>query len=91
MSADLDLALRLADAADTIALASFLIPNTTLRYATSIGGVAGASAGYYMMYWGASLMNPENHAVDRSVADRAANRYNEQLGTTVGVAVGGSL
>jgi hypothetical protein len=32
-------------------------------------------------------MNPETHAVDRSLADQAARRYNDGLGHTVGLAV----
>jgi hypothetical protein len=53
------------------------------------GGVA-VSTGWYMAHWGAKQMEPENHAVDRSIAERAARQYNQQLGT-VGVAVGRSF
>jgi hypothetical protein len=33
-----------------------------------------------MTYWGAHQLNPETHAVDRSVADRAAIQYNQKVG-----------
>ena len=46
---------------------------------------------HYMTYWGAHQMNPETHAVDRSIAERAAQGYNSQLGKTVGVNVGRSF
>jgi hypothetical protein len=38
-----------------------------------------------MSWWGAHQMNPETHAVDRSIADRAADRYNASLGGSAGV------
>ena len=66
---------------------SYFVPNVGVRTGLMIGGLVGVSAGYYMTYWGASQMNPEAHAVDRSVAERAAQTYNAKIGT-VGVAVG---
>ncbi len=47
--------------------------------------------GYYAAYYGAQQMNPETHAVDRSVAERDANQYNAQIGKTVGLGVGGKF
>ncbi len=66
---------------------SYFVPNVGVRTGLMIGGLVGVSAGYYMTYWGAAQMNPETHAVDRSVAERAAQTYNAKMGT-VGVAVG---
>jgi hypothetical protein len=49
------------------------------------GGVA-MSAGWTMAYWGQRQMQPEVHAVDRSMAERDANQYNQSLGgRTVGL------
>jgi hypothetical protein len=50
-----------------------------------IGGGLGLSAGYGMAWYGAREMAPEVHAVDRSVAERAAQQYNQSLGHTVGI------
>lgn len=71
------------------AIAGFLIPNAILKTGlTTLGGLT-VAGGYYMSYYGASEMNPETHAVDRSVADRAANNYNASLGgRTVGLSFG---
>ncbi len=66
------------------AIASFFIPQPTVRTLLLVGGSVGVSGGYYLMAWGARQMNPETHAVDRSVAERAAVEYNQQLGHTVG-------
>ena len=67
-------------------VASFFVPNLPVRYVLQIGGGLAVGGGYYMSYWGAHQMNPETHAVDRSVADRAANQYNQQIGQGVSLA-----
>lgn len=69
-------------------IASFFIPNTIGKTATMVGGGLAMTGGWYMMYWGAKQMDPESHAVDRSIAERAARNYNQQL---VGVSAGTSF
>ncbi|MBA3540363.1 MAG: hypothetical protein H0T79_12175 [Deltaproteobacteria bacterium] len=69
-------------------IASYFIPNPTVRTVLSLGSTLAVGGGYYMSFWGARQMNPETHAVDRSVADRAALQYNAQLGQSAGVAAG---
>lgn len=55
------------------------------------GGVA-LSAGWSMAYYGARQMQPEVHAVDRSMAERDAIQYNQGLaGRTVGMGVSHSF
>jgi hypothetical protein len=66
-------------------IASYFIPNPTARLVLSLGSTLAVGGGYYMSVWGARQMNPETHAVDRSVADRAAMQYNQQLGQAAGV------
>jgi len=61
-------------------LGSYFVPNPTARVALSLGATVGFCGGYYMTYWGAHQLNPETHAVDRSVADRAAVQYNQKVG-----------
>ncbi len=68
-------------------IAGFFVSNAGLRTGlVTLGGLS-VSGGYYMSWWGARQMNPETHAVDRSVADRAANLYNASLGATGGVSL----
>lgn len=50
-----------------------------------LGGLVGVSAGYSMAWYGARQMQPEVHAVDRSIAERAANQYNQNLGRSAGI------
>ena len=61
-------------------IASYFIPNQGLRLGVTLGSTVAFGAGYYMTYWGAHQLNPETHAVDRSVADRAAIQYNGRVG-----------
>ena len=68
-------------------IGSYFIPNPTARLALTLGATVGFAGGYYMTYWGAHQLNPETHAVDRSVADRAARQYNQQLGAGGGVSL----
>lgn len=69
-------------------IASWFVPNPIGRTALMAGGGLAMSGGWYMMYWGAKQMDPESHAVDRSIAERAARNYNQQL---VGVSVNKSF
>jgi hypothetical protein len=68
-------------------IAAYFVPNPGVRIGLTLGGSLATAGGYYMTYWGAHQLNPETHAVDRSVADRAANQYNQQLGTVGGVSM----
>ena len=60
--------------------ASYFIPNPYARLGGTLGSSVAFAGGYYMTYWGAHQLNPETHAVDRSIADRAAMQYNQRLG-----------
>jgi len=60
-------------------IAGFFVPNAIGRTVLLAGGGLTATGGWYMMYWGAKQMDPESHAVDRSIAERAARAYNQQL------------
>lgn len=68
-------------------VASFFIDNGAAKTILGAGGGLAVLGGYYASWWGATEMNPETHAVDRSVADQAARHYNEGLGHTVGLAM----
>jgi hypothetical protein len=74
-----------------VAIIGYLIPNLTAKYVVASAGGLTAGAGYWIARQGAQDLDPENHAVDRSVAERAANTYNQKIGTTVGVGVGGEF
>jgi hypothetical protein len=60
-------------------IAGFFVPNTIGKTLLITGGGLAVTGGWYMSYWGAKQMDPENHAVDRSIAERAARSYNQQL------------
>jgi hypothetical protein len=60
-------------------IAGIFVPHTVGRTLLMTGGGLAVSGGWYMSYWGAKQMNPEQHAVDRSIAERAARNYNQQL------------
>lgn len=66
-------------------VAGFFVPNAIGRTLLLTGGGLAVSGGWYMAYYGSKHMDPEHHAVDRSVAERAARQYNGQL---VGVSMG---
>jgi len=68
-------------------IVGYFIPNVPVRVGLTIGGALGLGAGYYMAFWGAHQLNPETHAVDRSVADRAARQYNQNMGQVGGVSL----
>ncbi len=69
-------------------IAAYFVPNPGVRVGLSLGGSLALAGGYYMTYWGAHQLNPETHAVDRTVADRAAIQYNQRLGQVGGISVG---
>ena len=60
-------------------IGGYFVPNAIGRSVLMIGGGLAVSGGWYMSYWGAKQMDPEHHAVDRSIAERAARTYNQQL------------
>jgi hypothetical protein len=65
----------------------FFIPNAPVKtLLETVGGLA-VAGGYYMSWYGAHEENPETHAVDRSLADRAATDYNSQIGHSVGMSM----
>jgi hypothetical protein len=66
-------------------LVCYLIPNDIAKLALGLGGMAVMTGGYIAAYYGIHEMNPETHAVDRSVAERAALDYNAKLGKTAGL------
>lgn len=69
-------------------IASWFIPNAPVRLGLSVLGGLALSGGYYMTWMGAHELNPETHAVDRSIADRAAAQYNQSVGSgRVGVSI----
>jgi len=70
-----------------VAIAGYLIGNSTASPIMEIGGGLTVTGGYAAAAYGAREMNPETHAVDRSMAERDANKYNQQLGHTVGINV----
>jgi hypothetical protein len=72
-------------------IGSYFVPNPGVRVGLTLGATLGFAGGYYMTYWGAHQLNPETHAVDRSIADRAARQYNQNLGQTGGVALNKSF
>jgi hypothetical protein len=72
-------------------IVGYFVPNDTARLALEIVGGGAVAGGYYATYYGVQQMNPETHAVDRSVAERAANDYNSKLGKTGGVGLSGKF
>ncbi len=71
-------------------VAGIFIPNPLAKTVLMSGGALGVTGGWYMSYWGAKQMEPDSHAVDRSVAERAARSYNSQIGVA-GVNLGKSF
>ena len=66
-------------------IVGFLVPNAPVKSILEIAGGLAVAGGYYMSWYGAHEESPDTHAVDRSIADRAANDYNQQLGHAVGM------
>lgn len=72
-------------------IAGFFVPQPLVRTLLLTGGGLAVSGGWYMSYWGAKQFEPEVHAVDRSVADRAAKNYDQNLGHSAGVSMSKSF
>jgi len=72
-------------------ITGYAIGNPTVETLMVTGGSLAVAGGYYATYYGAHLQNPETHAVDRSMAERAAQQYNTGLGKQVGVGVSGKF
>ena len=70
-----------------VAIVGYLIGNLSASPIMELGGSLAVAGGYGAAAYGAREMNPETHAVDRSIAERDANKYNQQLGHTVGINV----
>jgi hypothetical protein len=68
-------------------IAGIFVPQPLIRTILLAGGGLAVSGGWYMSYWGAQQMEPEVHAVDRSIADRAAKNYDQNLGHAAGVSM----
>jgi len=68
-------------------VAGIFIPQPLVRTLLMSGGGLAVSGGWYMSYWGSQQFEPEVHAVDRSVADRAAKNYDQNLGPSAGVSM----
>jgi len=68
-------------------IAGYLVPSDTGRTLLLVGGSLATAGGYYMAFWGAHEMNPETHAVDRSIAEQAAQQYNQKLGHVGGLSL----
>jgi hypothetical protein len=62
-------------------IASFFIDQPLARTVLGLGGGLAISGGWYFSYSASKMMEPESHAVQRSIAERAARRYNEGLDT----------
>lgn len=75
-----------------LTIGGFFVPSTLGRTLLVSGGTLTMSGGWGLAYWGARQMNPEHHAVDRSIAERAARGYNQRLGGEAqGVSIGKSF
>jgi len=70
-------------------IAGYLVPWDAAKYLLEIGGTLAVGGGYYATHYGAMQMDPETHAVDRSVAERAAQGYNSQVGRSASLGVSG--
>jgi hypothetical protein len=68
-----------------VAIVGALIGNSTATPIMEIAGGLTVSGGYGAAWYGAREMNPETHAVDRSIAERDALKYNQTVGHTVGI------
>jgi hypothetical protein len=69
------------------AIVGYAIGNSTASPILELTGSLALTAGYGAAWYGAREMNPETHAVDRSIAERDALKYNQNLGHTVGINV----
>jgi len=72
-------------------IAGYFVPTGIFQDVLLIGGGLAVSGGWYMAYWGAKQMEPEVHAVDRSIGERDALQYNQNGGHTAGVSMSKSF
>ncbi len=61
-------------------VAGAFAPREEITAVTTLAGLIGMTVGGYMVVAGMGLVDPERHAVDRSVAERAARSYNQNVG-----------
>ncbi|HEV7559308.1 MAG TPA: hypothetical protein VGO00_27725 [Kofleriaceae bacterium] len=72
-------------------IVGYFVPNDIGRTVLVTGGGLAIAGGYYATWHGTNEMNPDSHAVDRSVAERAAQDYNQKLGKGAGVGLSGKF
>ena len=75
------------------ALRGVIIDSTTAGIGLSLGGLAAALGGFYIARSGADQLEADYHAVPRSRAELAADRYNQRLPPSPGasVSIGGQF
>lgn len=70
-------------------LVAIFVKQPLARTGLALGGAAALGVGWYLSFSSARQMQPEYHSVSRSIAERAARKYNSNLagapGKTVGV------
>jgi hypothetical protein len=71
-----------------VLVGGLFLPSDGAKAIVTTSSLLGMTAGGFMIYKGHEMLDPDNHAVDRSVAERAARDYNAEL---VGVSVNGSF
>jgi len=69
-------------------IAAIFIKQPLARTGLGLGGSAALGVGWYYAWSAKRMMQPEYHAVPRSVAERAAGNYNNKLGASPGRSVG---
>lgn len=69
-------------------VAALFIDQPLARSGLAIGGAVALGVGWYLSFSSSRMMQPEYHAVSRSIAERAARQYNTKLGGSPGKTVG---
>ena len=64
-------------------LVAIALGRSTTSGLVLLGGTLGIVGGWYITRWSHAEQEPENHAVDRSTAVEAAQRYNQSHGIAV--------
>jgi hypothetical protein len=62
-----------------VVVGDLFVPEGGAQALIGLGALLAGSAGALMVVYGDSKLNPDNHAVDRSLAERAARQYNATL------------